>query len=170
MFRKMVVMLFVMSFVGFAVAGFPPSGILERGATTFTSFENFSEDGSDVSDFFVGDVFFTNVDAVVGAAGTRAFPPGYRSGEFVWLTALGTSTLIVDSDAGNIITFWAKDVAELFPDVDGVLVVTYQDGFVDVLSVPEVYTRFNLLNVASIDVITDGITNLDDFSYINLGN
>ena len=46
------------------------------------------------------------------------------------------------------------------------LFVTYQDGSVEVLDVPEKYTRFNLKNVSSIDVMTTGITNLDDFSYI----
>lgn len=163
-----VVMTILLGLASVASAQFPPDGIVTSGVRAFTSFENFDEDGDDVSDFFVGDVFFTVGDggAAVAAAATRAFPPGYRSGEFVWLTALGTSTLLVDSDGPNHISFWAKDVAELFPDVIGLLFVTYQDGSVDVLDVPETYTRFNLRNVSSIDVVTTGITNLDDFSYI----
>jgi hypothetical protein len=152
-----------------SVGGDPPDGVVQTGRRTFTSFEFFNDDGSDATDIEVGDVFFTNDDAVVAAAATRGVPEGYRRGCFVWLTAFGTSTIIVDSDQSNHISFWAKDIAEVVPDTDGMLLVTYQDGTMEVFDVPERFARFTLKNVAMIEVMTNGITNIDDFSYVMTG-
>lgn len=146
-----------------------PQGIIQDGNTFFTSFENLpGSDGdppADVTNFFVGDVFFFNNNADVGAAATRGFPPGYRTGGFVFLTSNGVSTLFVASNRPNKISFWAKDIVELDPFVQGFLLVTYQNYKTDFFLVDSVFTRFDLRNVARIDVVTTGITNIDDFSY-----
>lgn len=175
MFRKLfsVVVLSALVLSGEAkaqsVGGDPPDGVVQSGRRTFTSFEFFNADGSDATDIEVGDVFFTNDDAAVAAAATRGVPEGYRTGCFVWLTAFGTSTIIVDSDQPNRLSFWAKDIAEVVPDTDGMLFVTYQDGTMEALDVPERFARFTLKNVAMIEVMTNGITNIDDFSYVVTG-
>jgi hypothetical protein len=39
----------------------------------------------------------------------------------------------------------------------------------EVFDVPERFARFTLKNVAMIEVMTNGITNIDDFSYVVTG-
>lgn len=153
-----------------AKGGSAPDGIIRRGNTTFTSFENLrgsQPDRSDVTNFRVGDVLFGNKNAAVAAAATRGFKPGYRSGDFVFITAGGTSVLTVSSRR-NKISFWAKDIAELNPNVDGKLKVYFRNGVQRTISVPQKFTRFNFKDVSQILVITNGITNIDDFTYIKI--
>lgn len=150
----------------------PPNGAITNGRTTFTSFEFFNQNGSDATPIQVGDVTFSNVNAAVGAAATRGVPAGYRSGCFVWLTAFGQSKLVVNRQGRNSMQFWIKNITEAVPNTAGTLLVRYQDGSTQSIQVrngPK--NRFNkviLRNVARIDIITNGITNIDDFRYTQL--
>lgn len=152
----------------------PPLGVVERGNSVFTSFEPLSMDNvMDTTPFQAGPVLFENVDAAVGAAATRGVPEAYRTGCFVWLSALGTTRITFPLER-NTVQFWAKNVTEVIPDSAGVLLVTYIDGSLDFIEVQNKgkknrFRKYVLKDVAQIDVMTNGITNIDDFMYTGKG-
>lgn len=168
-----IALLFVSPLIAQENSSTPPNGAVTNGRTTFTSFEFFNSDGSDATPIQVGpDVTFQNVNAAVGAAATRGVPAGYRSGCFVWLTAFGQSSLVVNREGRNQVHFWVKNITEAVPASAGRLLVTFQDGSQKNIRVRnKAQNRFSkviLKDVARIDIITNGITNIDDFRYTRL--
>ena len=148
-----------------------------------SGFEDLAGDGSDVTEFAVGQSgLAANFEG--GAAGTRGFAPGYNTDAFAFITA-GESTVTMDRPAN--VSFAIRDIIELgdvipgFENVQGTVTLFGLDGTVS-LEVTEngdpqagnwdritsedlgigLVTQIQISN-ADANGDPTGVTNMDDF-------
>lgn len=142
-------------------------------ATFATSFEDLNGDGTDAVDFAIGDGGDNQALFSGGAAGTRQFPPGYNTGAFAFIT-VGQSQIDFTTPANNV-KFFAKDVAELNPNVVGKITFVGLSGNRVDVDVPEAFASIDsadFIQEPVVQVIIDnggtGVTNIDDFEFTTL--